>query len=165
MGEYEIELASKYNLIESCILRLHNVYGPPCDLNPEKSQVIPALCRKILEAENNEIIVWGSGKQKRAFVYIDDIIDGILLGIEKGFNKGVIQLGPQTSHSIEYIANYLVSLVDKKINIKYDISKPEGDKDRIPDCTRANQILNWSPSIEINQGLKKIFDWVKNNLN
>ena len=165
MGEYEIELATKYNLIESCILRLHNVYGPPCDLDPEKSQVIPALCRKILETKNNEIIVWGSGKQKRAFIYIDDIIDGILLGIEKGFNNGVIQLGPKTSHSIEYIANYLISLVNKKINIKYDISKPEGDKDRVPDCTRANQILGWSEKIDINQGLEKTFEWVKNNLN
>ena len=164
MGEYEIELATKYNLIESCILRLHNVYGPPCDLDPEKSQVIPALCRKILETKNNEIIVWGSGKQKRAFIYIDDIIDGILLGIEKGFNNGVIQLGPKTSHSIEYIANYLISLVNKKINIKYDISKPEGDKDRVPDCTRANQILGWSEKIDINQGLEKTFEWVKNNL-
>ena len=54
--------------------------------------------------------------------------------------------------------------MNKKINIKYDISKPEGDKDRVPDCTRANQILGWNQKIDINQGLEKTFQWVKNNL-
>tara|TARA_Y100001970_G_C14175051_1_gene826475 strand:- start:211 stop:1191 length:981 start_codon:yes stop_codon:yes gene_type:complete len=164
MGEYEIELASKYNLIDACILRLYNVYGPPCDLDPEKSQVIPSLCRKILEAKNDEIDVWGSGKQKRSFVFIDDVIEGILLGLEKGFNKGVIQLGSSTSHSIEYIANYLISLTNKNVNINFDTSKPEGDKDRMADCSKANKILGWKQKIDLNQGLEKTLKWVRDKL-
>ena len=75
MGEYELELATKLNKIEGGTIRLHNVYGPPCEISEEKSQVIPALIRKLLL--NEEFIVWGSGKQRRAFLYVDDVIDGI----------------------------------------------------------------------------------------
>ena len=63
MGEYEIELANKYGLIDTCILRFHNVYGPPCDINPSTSQVIP-LCRKIIESNNSYLEVWGTGEQE-----------------------------------------------------------------------------------------------------
>ena len=56
IGEYELELAVKSNLISGTTLRFHNVYGPPCELNPDLSQVIPALCRKIIEEES--LIVW-----------------------------------------------------------------------------------------------------------
>ena len=62
MGEYEAEIAFRSGLINIEILRLHNVYGYPCELDPSKSQVIPALCRKAIEYPNKKF-VWGSGKR------------------------------------------------------------------------------------------------------
>ena len=67
MGEYEAELVHNEGLIDIEILRLHNVYGSPSELDPSMSQVIPALCRKAIEQKNLELLVWGSGEQKRAF--------------------------------------------------------------------------------------------------
>ena len=105
MGEYESELAFNSGLIELEILRLHNVYGSPAELDPSKSQVIPALCRKTIEEKNNELLVWGSGKQKRAFVHVDDVVDGFIKVINKSSKyNGVIQLGPNYSTSIAEIA-------------------------------------------------------------
>ena len=75
MGEYECELAQKSTDINIGILRLHNVYGPPCEISPEKSQVIPALCRKAINYPKEKFIVWGSGEQRRAFLFVDDVID------------------------------------------------------------------------------------------
>jgi GDP-D-mannose 3', 5'-epimerase len=160
MGEYEAELAFKEKLINIEILRLHNVYGIPAELDPSKSQVIPALCRKAIEEKNQELLVWGSGKQKRAFVHVDDVVDGFVKAINKTskFN-GVIQLGPDYSTSIAEIAKKIVSLSGKKITINFDKSKPEGDFDRMANNSKAKKILNWSPKISIDEGLKKVFSW------
>ena len=94
MGEYEAELAFKSGLINIEILRLHNVYGTPAELDPSISQVIPALCRKVIESKNKGLLVWGSGKQKRAFVHVDDVVQGFMKTINKKTKfSGVIQLG------------------------------------------------------------------------
>ena len=139
IGEYELELAEKNKQIEASILRLHNVYGPRCELSHERSQVIPALCRKLILDE--DFVVWGSGRQKRAFVYIDDIIKAISLSLEKGFGQGVIQIGPDKSETIANIAKKLVKISGKDINIKFDITKPEGDFDRTAIIQRQKKSL------------------------
>ena len=165
MGEYEAELVHNEGLIDIEILRLHNVYGSPSELDPSMSQVIPALCRKAIEQKNLELVVWGSGRQKRAFVHVDDVVDGFVKAINKTskFN-GVIQLGPNYSTSIAEIAKRIVSLSEKKILIKFDKSKPEGDVDRMANNTRAKKFLNWSPRISLDDGLKKVFSWCKTKL-
>lgn len=164
MGEYEIDLANKYGLINSCILRLHNVYGPPCDINPKTSQVIPSLCKKIIDSDNGLLEVWGTGTQRRTFVYIDDVIDAILLGIKRGFNKGAIQIGSHKSESIKNIAKKLVKISNKKIKIVFDKSKPNGDMDRVPNLTKSKKILKWKQKIDLDIGLEKTYDWVHNFL-
>lgn len=165
MGEYEAELAFNSNLIKIEILRLHNVYGTPAELDPSKSQVIPALCKKAIEQKNQELVVWGSGMQKRAFVHVDDIVDGFVKAIHKTskFN-GVIQLGPDYSTSIAEIAKEIVLLSKKKVEIKFDKSKPEGDFDRMANNSKAKKDLNWEPLINLDEGLKKVFNWCEKEL-
>ena len=85
MGEYEAELAFNAGLINIEILRLHNVYGTPAELDPSKSQVIPALCKKT-KKNKKELLVWGSGRQKRAFLHVDDAVDGFIKAIKKTRN-------------------------------------------------------------------------------
>jgi len=165
MGEYECELAQKSDDIEIGILRLHNVYGPPCEISPEKSQVIPALCRKAINYPNEEFIIWGSGEQKRAFLYVDDVIDAITRTLNVGMNKGVIQIGPSESTSITNIAKKIISYANKGIEIKCDLSRPEGDKDRTADWSKAKKILGWEPKTSLDEGLNKTYEWVYNYLN
>lgn len=159
MGEYECELAEKEGLIAVGILRLHNVYGPKNDMSPEKSQVIPALIRKAINYPKEEFVVWGSGNQRRAFVYIDDVISALFSIVERGMGKGVIQIGPDYSISIKKIAETIVSISGKDINIRYDPTRREGDMDRVADWTKAKQILDWSPETSIETGLKKTYEW------
>ena len=159
MGEYECELAQKEGVIQTGILRLHNVYGPPCDMSPEKSQVIPALCRKAINFPKEEFVVWGSGLQRRAFLYVDDVVDAIVALMEKGMMNGVIQIGPDVSHSIAYIAEEIVRLSGKEIDIQFDSSMAEGDKDRTADSSRAQQILGWEQKVSIESGLERTFTW------
>ena len=158
MGEYEAELALETGKINVGILRLHNVYGPPCELDPAKSQVIPALCRKAILYPKEPFIVWGSGNQRRSFVYIDDIIDALVDVRARGMNKGVIQIGTDHSISIADIAKKIMGISGKDINIQFDLDKPEGDVDRAADCSKAKQILDWSPKVSIDKGLEKTYE-------
>ena len=162
IGEYEINLASKYKHIKSSILRLHNVYGPPSELSHSKSQVIPALCRKLIK--NEEFIVWGSGNQRRAFIYIDDVVEAIIKSTELENGHEVIQIGPKESVSIKEIAMKLLKISKKNINPIFDNSKPEGDFDRVPDISKAKKFLNWEPKTKIDDGLEKIYRWCESKL-
>lgn len=164
MGEYEAELALREQLIDVGLLRFHNVYGPCCEMSPEKSQVIPALIRKALRHPLEPFVVWGSGKQRRAFVFVEDAVDALIAVAERGMNQGVIQIGPSYSVSIEEIARTIVSLVGKDIEIQFDLTKPEGDTDRTADWSRAQRILDWSPKTDILSGLSTTLEWCRKRL-
>jgi nucleoside-diphosphate-sugar epimerase len=164
MGEYECDLAQQESAIKIGILRLHNVYGAPCEMSPEKSQVIPALCRKAINYPEGEFIVWGSGDQRRAFLYVDDAVDAIVATLGKGMNKGVIQIGPGESFSIADIAEKIVAISGKDIDIKFDQTMPEGDKDRTADSSKARKILGWQKKVSIDDGLERTYTWANDYL-
>lgn len=164
IGEYEATIVREENKINVGILRLHNVYGINCELSTERSQVIPALIRKAINYPNENFIVWGSGNQRRAFVHVDDVVDALLRLSFKGMNKGVIQIGPSTSISIKEIAEIIVSISGKKIPIRYDKSKPEGDIDRCANWNKARQVLRWKPKVNIRDGIKNVYEWAEMKL-
>lgn len=164
MGEYECDLAQREGLMDIGILRLHNVYGPPCELSPEKSQVISALCRKAINYPDEAFVVWGSGNQKRAFVYVDDAIDALITVSEKGMGESVIQIGPSESISIAEIAEKIVEISGKEIEIKFDTTRPEGDKDRTADWSKAKRVLGWSPQVDIVEGLERTYRWCEKHI-
>lgn len=159
MGQYETELLEKETGIPTCTLMFHNVYGSPCDYG-ERSQVIPALIRKAINYPVEEFNVWGSGEQGRAFIHVDDVVNGLILALEKGWGHGHIQIGPSICTSIKQIAESVVKISGKDINIFYDISKPEGDKARSADFTKAKTILGWEPKVDLEEGLKKQYKWI-----
>lgn len=163
MGQYETELMEKETGIPTCTLMFHNVYGSPCDFG-ERSQVIPALMRKAINYPNEPFHVWGSGEQGRAFIHVEDIVDGIVLAMEKGWGHSPIQLGPSVCTSIKEIAETVVEISGKKIDIFYDTSKPEGDKARSADSTKANKILGWEPKVVLKEGLMKQYHWIKTQI-
>jgi GDP-D-mannose 3', 5'-epimerase len=163
MGQYETELLENETGLPTCSLMFHNVYGAPCDFG-ERSQVIPALIRKAIKFPDEDFIVWGSGEQGRAFIHIDDIVNGILLALKKGFGSGAIQIGPSICTSIREVAEIIVKLSEKPILIKYDTSKPEGDKARSADYSKAKAILGWEPRVSLEEGIKQQYQWISEQL-
>lgn len=163
MGQIEVSFMEKETGIPCCTLMFHNVYGSPCDYG-ERSQVIPALIRKAINYPNEPFIVWGSGLQGRAFIHVNDIVDAICLALEKGWGHGHIQIGPSVCTSIKEIAETIVAISGKEINITYDTTKPEGDKARSADYSKAKQILGWEPRVSLLDGLKEQYRWVKQQI-
>jgi len=164
MGEYEAELAQNTYNINVGLLRLHNVYGPGASFEPERSQALPALIRKALLFPKKEFVVWGSGKQYRDFVYIDDVIDALILIIQKGMNRGLIQIGSGKAITLEEAAEVIVNICGKPIEIKFDTSKPEGDRGRIGICDRAQEILGWQSKVDFENGIEKTYKWIQGKM-
>lgn len=163
MGQIETEYMEKELGIPCCVLMFHNVYGSPCDFG-ERSQVIPALIRKAINYPKEDFIVWGSGKQGRAFIHVDDIVEALYLAFKKGWGHSPIQIGPSVCTSVQEIAEMIVKISGKEINIKYDITRPEGDKARCADYSKAKEILGWSPKVSLLEGLKKEYNWIYNQI-
>jgi GDP-D-mannose 3',5'-epimerase len=161
MGEYEALLMEKETGIPVSVLVLHNVYGVPCDFGEEKSQVIPSLVRKAVRYPEEPFNVWGSGKQGRAFVHVKDVVDALVAAKSKGLGHGVIQIGPSTCTSIREIAETVVKISGKDIEIRYDMSKPEGDRGRCADYSKAKEILGWEPRVPLREGLAELYAWVE----
>jgi nucleoside-diphosphate-sugar epimerase len=163
MGQLETQYMEEETGIPTCTLMFHNVYGSPCDFG-ERSQVIPALIRKAINYPAEPFHVWGSGLQGRAFIHVNDIVNAICLSLEKGWGHGHIQIGPSVCTSIKDIAESIVKISGKDIKIFYDITKPEGDKARSADYTKAKKIIGWEPKVLLVDGLKKQYEWVKQQM-
>jgi nucleoside-diphosphate-sugar epimerase len=164
MGIYETELLQKNTNIFCSTLIFHNVYGIPCDIG-ERSQVIPSLIKKVINNfDDNNLEVWGSGNQGRAFLHVSDAVNSIILAMKKGYNVGCIQIGPDKCNTIKEIAEIIIKKSGKKIKIKFDLSKPEGDFGRCADFSKANKIIGWKPIIEIENGISEIYDYIDKEL-
>ncbi len=163
MGEYEALLMEQETGVPVSVLSLHNVYGTPCDFG-ERAQVIPALARKAAMYPKESFVVWGNGEQGRAFVHIDDVVEALILTMDKGLGKGVVQIGPDACTSIREIAQMLVRISNKEIEIQYDTSKPVGDSGRCADFSKAKRLLGWQPRVGLSSGLSQVFHWVKKEI-
>lgn len=159
MGEYEAGLLQKYSGVNVGILRLQNVYGPRSILSKKRSQVIPSLIRKAVRYPEEDFIVWGSGKQARDFVYVGDVVDALLRMPLKGMNQGVIQIGTAHETTIAELADTIISVSQKKIPIKFDTTKPEGDGGRSGNAEKAGKILGWHVFTPVEDGLRQTYDW------
>lgn len=164
MGEYEALLMESEVGVPVSIPVLHNVYGAPSDFDPVKGQVIPSLVRKAIRWPEEPFVVWGSGNQGRAFVHVDDVVDALELSLEHGLGHGAVQIGPDVCTSIREIAETIVEISGKPIDIEFDLSKPEGDKGRCADFTKARTLLGWEPRVDLRSGLLSLYRWIEQRI-
>lgn len=163
IGQLEIGYLEKETGIPCCTLQFHNVYGSPCDYGA-CSQVIPALIRKAVNYPDEPFNVWGSGEQGRAFIHVSDIVEALCMALEKGWGHGWIQIGPSECTSIKTVAEEIIKISGKDIKPFYDTTKPEGDKARCADYSKAKAILGWEPKVRLEDGLREQYEWVKNQI-
>ena len=122
--------------------------------------MIPSLITKAINFPEQEFVVWGSGSQGRSFIHVDDIAEGLVRMMGKGLGKGTIQLGNNHCTSIRELVDIIVKVSGKQIEVKYDLSKPEGDRGRCGDCRKAENILGWKPTIALEEGIRRSYLWI-----
>ena len=164
LGEYEAELAGRDGQLSVGLLRFHNVYGPGAAYDPPVSQVIPALIRKAIRYPAEPFVVWGSGRQYRDFVFIDDVVDALVRVAERGMDQGVIQVGTGEPVTVRQLTDLIIAISGKDIDAQYDVARPEGDFGRVADWSRAREVLSWKPSTSLREGLERSYAWVRDGL-
>jgi len=139
-----------------------NLYGPGDNFNAETSHVIPALIKKCIEAVNKkekEIVVWGTGKATREFLYVEDAASGILLATEKYNKPDPINLGSGFEISVKDLVSLIVKLTGFKGRVAWDTTKPDGQPRRMLDTRKAMEEFGFKAGTNFEEGLKNTIDW------
>lgn len=143
-----------------------NLYGPRDNFNLETSHVIPALIRKMIDAEDlgeEKVVLWGDGSPTREFFYAGDAARGIVLAAERYNSSEPVNLGAGMEISIKDLALLIAKLTGFSGEIVWDTSKPNGQPRRALDTSRAKEYFNFEAEMPFEEGLKETIQWFKEN--
>jgi nucleoside-diphosphate-sugar epimerase len=157
------------------IARFHNIFGPQGTWHGGKEKAPAAMCRKVAEVKEGELIeVWGDGLQTRSFLYIDECVEAVLRLMQSDF-VGPVNIGSEEMVSINQLAQMAIDISGKKIQIqnlsgqdfinKYGFSCPTGVRGRNSDNKLYKEKIGWVVSQPLIDGLKKTFEWINKQVN
>ena len=144
-----------------CLLPV-NLYGPRDNFNTHSSHVVPALIRKVVEAQRQGqpwIEVWGTGNASREFLYVDDAAEGIVLATELYSGSEPVNLGAGFEVTIRELAEKICNLVGFHGEIRWDASKPDGQLRRMLDVSRAEREFGFRARTPFSVGLQRTIEW------
>jgi UDP-glucuronate decarboxylase len=150
----------KYNL-QIKVVRIFNTYGPRMD--PNDGRVVSNLICQALRGE--DITIYGKGDQTRSFCYVDDLIEGMRRLLFSHDFQGPVNIGNPDEFTINELANLVLSKVPGNSKLSYHPLPGDDPKQRKPDISLANDVLGWSPKINLNEGLDKTIMFFKTQLN
>lgn len=142
-----------------------NLYGPRDNFDPKSSHVIPALIKKIVDAQEKgewSIEVWGTGSATREFFYVEDAARGIVMATERYDKPDPVNLGAGFEISIKDLVDLIAELCEFDGEIKWDSSKPDGQPRRCLDTSKAEKEFGFEAKTDFREGLKKAIEWYKN---
>ncbi len=143
-----------------------NLYGPEDNFDPSSSHVIPALIRKVHEAQqrgDKQFPVWGDGSPTREFLYSTDAAKGIVIATQKYNEAAPVNLGTNYEISIKDLVELICELMDFQGEIVWETDKPNGQPRRCLDTNRAKEKFGFVAETDFRQGLKNTIDWYRAN--
>jgi GDP-L-fucose synthase len=138
-----------------------NLYGPGDNFDLETSHVVPALIRKFHEAKqvgSPSVTVWGSGRPKREFLYVDDVADACIFLMKEYEDVAPINVGVGEDISIANLSTLIAEIVGFEGEIRFDQTKPDGTPRKLLDVGRINR-LGWAATIPLADGLRRTYQW------
>ena len=143
------------------VLRPANIYGPYDDFEWETSHVLPALIRRIVE-RHDPMVIWGDGTDIKDFIYVDDMIDGMVLAMEKLDHFDFLNIASGKQYVLKDLINLMLNIDGyKDAVIKFDTSKPVMIPKRMIDPRKAKEVLGFEVKTPMEEGLKKTIDWYR----
>ncbi|PJJ74883.1 GDP-L-fucose synthase [Thermoflavifilum aggregans] len=139
-----------------------NLYGINDNFDLETSHVLPALLRKFHEAKEHhlpEVVVWGTGKPRREFLYVDDLADACVFLMNHQEEPDLINIGTGEDISIAELAELIRKIVGYKGRIVYDTSKPDGTPRKLLDVSRLHA-MGWHHQTSLEEGIRKVYEAV-----
>ncbi len=148
--------------MKTIIIRPGNAYGPFDKFAPEKSKVIPALIRRAVEREN-PFVVWGNGKDLKDFIYIDDLVDGTILALEKLQSADPINIASGKAITIREVLSFILKASSyENADVRFDESMPSMIPKRMINIEKANESLGFVPKVNIEEGIERTVRWYSN---
>ena len=149
------------NDVDIKIIRIFNTYGP--NMHPHDGRVVSNFIVQALQ--NQDITIYGEGNQTRSFQYIDDLVEGMirLMNSRDGFT-GPVNVGNPNEFTILELAQKVIKLTGSKSKIIYQALPADDPMQRQPNITLAKKELDWSPKVELDEGLKKTIEFFKSIL-
>lgn len=141
-----------------------NLYGPGDNFDPDSSHVIPALIKKCFDAIKNnekEIVVWGTGKPTREFLYVEDCAEAVIMAAERYDKPEPVNIGTGFEVSIINLAGIIAGFCGFKGKIVLDASRPDGQPRRCLDVSRAKKEFGFTAKTKLEDGLKKTVSWYR----
>ncbi len=148
-----------------------NLYGPNDNFDLQSSHVLPALIRKFVEAKDSNapcVTVWGTGKVRREFLYVDDAADACVFLLERAMSGewdarlNHVNVGCGKDVTISELAEIIMNAVGYEGDVSYDTSKPDGTPRKLLDVSRISG-MGWKSSVALEEGIRKTVDWYTAN--
>lgn len=152
--------------VDTRIARFHNIYGPLGTYKGGREKAPAAICRKVVECVldgSDEIEIWGTGQQRRSFLYITDCIDALVLLMGSDY-RYPLNIGSEEVVSIDEIVSMVESAASVSLKRKYLQGAPIGVASRGSDNKEVQRILGWSPSVPLRTGVGILYEWVKSQM-
>ena len=137
-----------------------NLYGPNDNYDLKTSHVLPALLRKIHEAKekgDDTVVVWGTGKPRREFLYVDDLADACYFLMQHYNEPGLVNVGIGEDISISELADLIRKIVGFKGDIIYDTAKPDGTPRKLMDVSKLKS-YGWNASVGLEDGIRTVYE-------
>jgi GDP-L-fucose synthase len=143
-----------------------NLYGPGDNFDLSHSHVLPALIRKFHEAKQShqdQVIVWGTGKPKREFLYVDDLAEASVQLMQTYDSSDIVNVGVGKDISIAELAELVKDVIGYEGEVIFDSSKPDGTPQKLLDISRLNSV-GWKANISLKEGIKLTYKWFCENV-
>jgi len=146
----------RYHKVDTHIVRIFNTYGPRMQLND--GRVVPNFMKQALRGE--PLTVYGDGNQTRSFCYVSDEIDGFVR-LSKSDEHLPVNIGNPNEFTILECAQMVLKVTGSKSQIRHEPLPQDDPKQRCPDITKARQLLQWEPKVDLEAGLRKSLDYFR----
>jgi len=143
-------------------LLMVNLYGPGDNFDPEDSHVIPSLVRKFVDAKKRDlpfVILWGTGKASREFLYVADAAEAIVAAAERYENGAPVNIGSGKEVSILVLAETISRIIGYRGELRFDTTKPDGQPRRGLDVSKAERYFGFKAQTSLEDGLRNTIEW------
>lgn len=151
--------------METRVVRFHNIFGELGTWEGGREKAPAAMCRKVAYAKltgNPVVEIWGDGEQTRSFCHVEDTVEGIFR-LMASDHSDPINLGQDRMVTINQLVDIVADAAGMQVEKKH-IDGPQGVRGRNSDNNRLREVLNWEPQISLEEGLKRTYDWIEDEV-
>jgi UDP-glucose 4-epimerase len=157
--EQSLKILSKVHNFEYVITRPHNIYGPRQNMRDPYRNVVTIFMNAILQ--NKPYYIYGNGKQRRCFSYIDDVCQALLLCATKKVSGMTFNVGSDNDYSVNELSDKILKITGSNLKPIYLPARPQEVKIAISDHSLSKKYLNYKESVSLEEGLTRTWEWVK----